>query len=650
MKSKNEIFKGVIRKRKLSRKIKTSVLLLALTGLTSIFYLGYEVYLIIQNYNEMLRRDHQYNEYIRELEEDLFDHQTLVLGHLTTLYPEKEAVMEKASALEAEMRNILSLIGKNMDSSVYEIKYQYQSLNSNITGYLDNTDTFFEYIKNGNTQKANEYMNNTLINYINTATSELRSFNNIINEDIYSTKDELRNSTRSVYIKAVILLTIFLIISVICLLICIRISEKMINTDSMSGIANYDRFLEYCEKKTNIPDYAILMLNIKNFQYINQQFGINYGDAILTEYAHYLKSLCERQEFAARINGDNFIALIEKEHTASVVDCIKHIVIEMLVNNGSKMIPLDSRGGIYNIQENDSISNAISNASSAIKATKDASSSDFVWYTSEMTDNDIAAKETIVKFKNALKEHEFVVFYQPKVNMAANKLCGCEALVRWINNGKLLSPSKFIPILEEEGCITDLDFYVFKQICKDIAEWKSKGIKPVRISSNFSKLHLKNKDFADRIFDILERYDIESDYIEIELTESSGYEDHDEMIDFVNKMKARNIYTALDDFGTGYSSLSILKDIDIDVIKLDKSFLNDAENEKKQKMVENVVKMINDLDKKVICEGVETIQQVEFLKSVNCLTAQGFYYDKPLTHDEFQKRLINPIYRPKVKK
>ena len=261
-----------------------------------------------------------------------------------------------------------------------------------------------------------------------------------------------------------------------------------------------------------------------------------------------------------------------------------------------------------------------------------------------MSEKERNSKETIAKFSDAIKNKEFLVYYQPKVDMTTNKLCGCEALVRWMHDGKLIPPFSFIPILEDEGYITELDFYVFEKVCEDISVWVSKGIEPVRISSNFSKLHLKNKRFAEDVLETIAKYNVDKKYIEIELTESSGYDDFEAMTQFVNKMKVESIHTALDDFGTGYSSLSLLKDLDIDVVKLDKSFLNGANTDLQKQMIENIIKMIRDLHHDVICEGVETEQQAQFLKSVKCFMAQGYLYDKPLPHDDFESRLVSPVY------
>lgn len=646
MKNKIERSKGVKRKRSLSRRIRTSVLLLSATGVASVLYLVYSMKNIMQSYTTMMKSDYQYTEYMLALEEDLFSHQNMVMEHLITSSSEtKSALEEKTSTIKSDMSQMLFDFGKDMNGSKYEIRYR--SLYGNILGYLFNTDTFFELSHKGDIDSAKKYMDETLIDYIAIVNDDFRSFNNMVRADMKEARNKLELETRRASMSALGLLAVIVLFSAICQIICVRISTEMIHADAVTGIANYYKFLEFGDRKKRkktLSDYSVVKTNIKGFQYINQQLGVSYGDVVLTEYGSYIKKLCQKNEIVARINSDSFIALIRKERVATLLDYIKNVTISVHMKSGTKKINIDSRFGIYDISDKDYINEAVSYADIALKTAKSASMSDCVWYSEDMSENDIAAKETINKFREAIKNREFVVYYQPKVDMKTNKLCGCEALVRWIKDGKLIPPFKFIPVLEEEGSITELDFYVFEQVCKDISEWKNLGIEPVRVSSNFSKLHLRSNGFAENVLDIISEYNVESKYIEIELTESSGYDDFEAITRFVNEMKKHKIYTAIDDFGTGYSSLSILKDLDIDVVKLDKSFLNGAEDDAHKKMIENVVRMIIDLNRKVICEGVETVQQANFLKSVDCYMAQGYLYDKPLPHDDFENRLKNPVY------
>ena len=185
---------------------------------------------------------------------------------------------------------------------------------------------------------------------------------------------------------------------------------------------------------------------------------------------------------------------------------------------------------------------------------------------------------------------------------------------------------------------------MFERVCADIRDWLDRGIEPVRISVNFSQQHLQEHTLADTIISIMKKYHIESRYIEVELTEMSGAKNHDAMIEFLQEMHNQGICTSIDDFGTGYSSLNMLREFRMDIIKLDKSFLDritleNIDYKTDAIIVENIVRMAQSLDLEIISEGVETEQQAQFLKSVHCNMAQGFLYDKPLPHDVFEQRL-----------
>ncbi len=652
MNVKHERSKGVLKKRKMSRLIRLSVISLSLTGLFSVLYLFTGLGSITTEYSSLLTQENQKTESFRRLEDKLYRHQSYLLEHMVSTSPEvKEKLEANTENLKSEMSSMLYALKKEMKDTKFDIRYK--SLSSNIYGYLYDAETVFEMSSRGEYDKATDYMENHMVDYINTVNSDLASFENMIREEIAESKKELQASTARIFLSTVVLLIILIVSALISVIVSIRISNEMINTDPVTGIPNFDRFTDFCESKKirrNITDYSVMSINIKGFQYFNQQLGTAYGDAVLTEYAGFLRKAVNSREIAARVNGDSFTVLIEKERAAIIADYLSQLSLDIHQKDGTRKVTVNSRCGVYDIEPDVSLSQAVENSLIALKEAKNLSNSDCVWYSEKMTENDRNTKETIAQFRNAVKNEEFVVFYQPKVNMVDNRLCGCEALVRWVHDGKMIPPFKFIDTLEEEGYITELDMYVFRHVCQHISEWVEKGIQPVRISSNFSKLHLKNKRFADEILEIIDQYHVDKKYIEIELTESSGYDDFEAMTEFVNRMKAETIYTAIDDFGTGYSSLSMLKDIEIDVVKLDKSFLSGAADEAHKKMIENVVKMINDLHRKVICEGVETEQQAEFLKSVECFLAQGYLYDKPLPHDDFEQRLINPVYNLENKK
>ena len=257
--------------------------------------------------------------------------------------------------------------------------------------------------------------------------------------------------------------------------------------------------------------------------------------------------------------------------------------------------------------------------------------------------NFLSISSTDTDFKKALDDENIVVYYQPKVNILTNEIVGAEALVRWKREGRVDSPSVFIPILEADGNVRELDIYVFEKVCQNIREQIDAGIEPVKVSVNFSRVHLFNEALTEKIIGIVERYNVPRRYIEIEITESAYYSDTESQDYFIKVMHEAGFTVAIDDFGTGLSSLSILTNGNIDVIKLDKSLVdNVASAEGKDAVLfKCIVRMIYSMGIDMIAEGVETKEQLEFLKTEKCNNVQGFLYDRPLEYRVFRGRLVN---------
>jgi len=289
--------------------------------------------------------------------------------------------------------------------------------------------------------------------------------------------------------------------------------------------------------------------------------------------------------------------------------------------------------------------------STAINTARHSTTDDVVVFTTEIMNKIERERKLMHTFPTALKQHEFLVYYQPKVSLADNIMCGCEALARWKRDGVLVPPSEFIPIFERDGSICALDFYILDCVCRDIREWLEQGLEPVTVSVNFSKTHLHNPSISDDIMAIINKYAIDTRYIEIELTEMSDFKDYEAFKTLVNNMKENGVMTSIDDFGTGYSSLNLLTDFMFDVVKLDKSFLDNMARSGSgtdEIVVRNIVKMIKELGMKAIAEGVETVEQASFLKDIDCTMVQGFLFDKPLSKEEFQNRLKLKEYNQMV--
>ena len=362
-----------------------------------------------------------------------------------------------------------------------------------------------------------------------------------------------------------------------------------------------------------------------------------------------VQGFLEKQGYIARLGSDNFLVLTPKEKLKDFIRFIEGISISVNNKGTVEDVKINVRAGIYETNEETTFGDIMSNSAVALDTARHSRHHDIIFFRQEMLEKAIHDKSISNMFMDSLAKNEFKVYYQPKVDLITNTLCGCEALSRWYAQ-RLITPAEFIPILEAEGTIKNLDFYVLEVVCKNIREWMDKGIEPVLISTNFSKLHLSDENFENHIISVLQKYNVPSKYLELELTELSDYQYFDRLVRFVNTMKEAGFKISIDDFGTGFSSMSLVRNLNPDVIKLDKSLIDnvaagDDQKAKTDRVISrSIINMAHELGIKVIAEGVETKEQAEFLKENNCFMAQGFLFDKALEHDEFEKRLITRKY------
>ncbi len=421
--------------------------------------------------------------------------------------------------------------------------------------------------------------------------------------------------------------------------------DRAMLTDSMTAVSNVagmKHFLADIEAKNQLAAYNCAFMNIKNFRYYNQKIGSAQGDELLRLYAANVDDFLLPDENIARMGGDNFIVFVKKERVGAFFERMKNITIKLWINNEPITMDVETRIGICDIAPGNNVDDALNCAVIAMGYARQQNVKNVVWFEKKMRDVDMLVQDISVAFPAALKNKDMLVYYQPKVSLKDNSLCGCEALVRWMRDGVMVPPRDFIPALEKEGTICELDMYVFETVCKDIRRWIEHGMKPVRVSVNFSKQHFKDEHFADRILDVINRQRIPASFIEIELTEASGFENYEHFVKFSKTMRENGIEVSLDDFGTGYSSLNVLKRLNVDIIKLDKSFIDTIQNDDAQDevFIRNIVNMINELGMRVVAEGVETDAQVEFLKQIDCAAVQGYYYDRPMPRDRYEERLL----------
>ena len=245
---------------------------------------------------------------------------------------------------------------------------------------------------------------------------------------------------------------------------------------------------------------------------------------------------------------------------------------------------------------------------------------------------------------NSIKNNEFVIYLQPKFDTITERIVGAEALVRKLKDGKIIMPDKFIPIYEKNGMITLLDTYVLEEVCKLQKKWKEQNFLLLSVSVNESRHHLKNKNHIKELKEIVNKYKVNPELIELEMTETTIVEDIKLASNAANSVKEIGFKVSMDDFGTGYSAFNILKDIEIDILKIDKTFFENLENNKRaQIIIEAIIRMCKKLNIKTVAEGIETKKQVEFLKKMSCDIIQGYYFSKPVTIEEYEEKYLKKI-------
>lgn len=413
----------------------------------------------------------------------------------------------------------------------------------------------------------------------------------------------------------------------------------------------FDRKLTKLRNKgIDFSDYAVLFMNVKEYKNINSKVGFANGNSVIAAIVDYFKRNLDKDEVFARVGGDNFTVLLKKDELASKLDELNRITCEISCNDINYIFNVSFRIGVYCIEPMvKEIVEIRENASLAYSFTRQPGSGDIVYYTPEKRSHFDNRKYFLKALDPALKNGEFHVYFQPKVDLESYKIVGAEALSRWHHNGTVIQPTAFIPIFVENNLVFRIDFYVFETVCRTISEWISRGITPVTVSVNFEKSSLETPDFANRIFNIAKKYNTPVEYLEIEFTETSCMENEAKFNDILADLKSCGFRASLDDFGKGYSSINMLKLMNFDTLKLDKCFLSEESvlDERSKIILRSIINMAHTLNIEVISEGVETLEQINSLKLLNCKTAQGYYFDEPLPADGFLKKLCGGKYDTK---
>ncbi|MGJ0314482.1 putative bifunctional diguanylate cyclase/phosphodiesterase [Aliarcobacter cryaerophilus] len=420
----------------------------------------------------------------------------------------------------------------------------------------------------------------------------------------------------------------------------------MARTDSLSGLANRNSLQEFLDRliptaKRKKEEFAFLFLDLDHFKTINDSLGHNIGDELLQKISGILKKVLRPNDFIARVGGDEFVLIIQDyKSNLELTNIIKRVQkqlskpwviqthpVETTCSIGIAIFPQDGKDQI----------SLMKSADIAMYEAKKHGRNQYHFFTKELNDKLLKIINLNKQMRIALKNGDYQLFYQPKVCLKDSKIIGVEALIRWIDKEKgFIPPSDFIPLAEENDFIIELGDWIVEEALNQYLDWKNKGIDIVMSINISAKQFLQNR-FAENLIEKINSKKIESNRIILELTEYILIDQNNSVYSTLRKLNEFGVSISLDDFGTGYSSLSYLKKYPIDYLKIDKSFIDDSCNSQGKVFIETIVKMGQTLNMKIVAEGVETQEQVEYLKSISCNLYQGYYFSKPIKAKELEE-------------
>jgi diguanylate cyclase (GGDEF)-like protein len=421
--------------------------------------------------------------------------------------------------------------------------------------------------------------------------------------------------------------------------------------DKLTGLYNQTGFLEVARETMNknpMKKYTIIRSDFTRFKLVNDMYNRETGDKLLKDFAFFLLQTLPSSSIIARWDSDKFITLVSSDREDLIFDIEK---IDDYLKNYPLNINLNVLYGVYLVQDKSvSVDRMCDRADYAVKRAKNGfDSAAYVIYNDSL-EKWIKIEQTVISgIEGAIKNGEIMIYYQPKYSLITQKIVGAEALVRW-NHPKygMISPAVFIPILENNGLIHQLDHYVWDQTCAAVARWRKTDLPKIPVSVNVSRNNFYREKLWIELLDLIEKHGLTPDCINIEITESSYMSDPKFIQSVVDKFQESGLSVHMDDFGSGLSSLNVLKDLVFDVLKIDLNFLQGLEsNERAAIILKSVIHMNKLLDLPVVAEGIETKAQENFLKDIGCEVGQGFLFSKPVSEDLFIDLLKKNSQQPK---
>lgn len=464
---------------------------------------------------------------------------------------------------------------------------------------------------------------------------------------------ELKAQKANVFTKTHLLITVFIGLYAVTIIFILYLQtknkrkiERIAYVDELTGGKSYTKFKKDVEKLLNtrtVSKYALIVLDVDKFKYINDIFGYEEGNNVIRFIWNEINKIVEHDETFAHHNADRFVLLLRADDMDQLIERVEQLakVVSKRESQNEKNYEIILSVGIYLIDKEEfQIDTAIDRAELTKKSIKGMHNKIYAIYDEKVRQKVIKDQEIENKMERALENNEFKVYYQPKYDSKTCELASAEALVRWLDEKSgLIFPNEFIPVFESNGFIVKLDKYMFENVCKDIRKWLDAGLKVVPISVNLSQLQLYNLHFIDEYREILTKYKIPPKYVQLELTKTTLFSEASALNGIIDKLHKVGFKILMDDFGTGYSSLNMLKNIPVDILKLDKSFVDAIGELKGNIVVSTIISLGQLLEMKIVAEGVETKEQFEFLRDIFCDEIQGYYFSRPISASDYTEKL-----------
>ena len=421
--------------------------------------------------------------------------------------------------------------------------------------------------------------------------------------------------------------------------------------DALTGLPNRTLFTEQVEEsikesKLHKREFALFFIDLDQFKQINDSLGHEIGDKVLTIVAERLKTKIRKKDTLARLGGDEFIIIMERYNSVQDVSHLADKILKVLVQpmhlKGHTLYISCSIGISLYPQDDENVDNLLKYADAAMYKAKDEGRNNFQYYSTDMTELAYERIRMESNLRKALKNDEFIVCYQPQLDVQSKKLIGLEALIRWEHPTMgLIAPEKFISLAEESGIIIEIDKWVMKTAMTQVKQWYKEGLTPGVLALNFTLQYLRRDDFVQTIQEYVKNIGFKFQWLELEITEREVMKRHEESIMKLQQIRELGIAVAIDDFGTGHSSLAYLKHLPITRLKIDQSFIKGIPSDTEDvAIVKAIISLAKGLKLDIIAEGVETEAQKLFLLENGCHKIQGYHYGKPMLADELEKNYL----------